>query len=145
MATRPPVVNELRDDSQDPEEEDGCDSARESVSESEEVEPQAKLKNSKRMLTSLMLTPEPQQKTQKKEKHLDSPRSRPSSSNGNGSSKKRASMKGASSSKGSSSKPSRLNSLRSAGSSMNVKKKMRHATDGSGNSENDSELSQEYS
>ena len=67
MATRPPVVNELRDDSQDPEEEDGCDSARESVSESEEVEPQAKLKNSKRMLTSLMLTPEPQQKTQKKE------------------------------------------------------------------------------
>jgi hypothetical protein len=50
MATRPPVVNVLRDDSQDPEEEDGCDSARESVSESEEVEPQAKLKNSKRML-----------------------------------------------------------------------------------------------
>jgi hypothetical protein len=46
-----------------------------------------------------------------------------SSSNGNGSSKKRASMKGASSSKGSSSKPSRLNSLRSAGSSKNVKKK----------------------
>ena len=93
MATRPPVVNVLRDDSQDPEEEDGCDSARESVSKSEEVKPQAKLKNSKRMLTSLMLTPEPQQKTQKKEKHLDSPRSRPSSSNGNGSSKKRASMK----------------------------------------------------
>ncbi len=91
------------------------------------MKPQAKLTKSKRMLTSLMLTPEPQQKTQKKEKHLDSPRSRPSSSNGNGSSKKCASMKGASSSKGSSSKPSRLNSLRSAGSSMNVKKKMRHS------------------